>query len=188
MFHSVFNSLARSRYLLIPLFAFFQFYSMVRRDSKVHNFSSSLFFVNYNMAWPRLGDPFVSQKSQRSLCFSFSRTDSGLCIYHLFLWSNFNFLHNSQWITLPTQSCLVLYSFWPDLLHCLLYDRSFCLRHHITYICFVLSILALIWLVLIALFCAAIRRDSVSLLRFPFLCHVHVFLCEMSIVSRLKHP
>ena len=27
-------------------------------------------------------------KSQRVLCVSFSRTDSGLCIYHLFVWSN----------------------------------------------------------------------------------------------------
>ena len=35
---------------------------------------------------------------------SFSRTGAGLCIYHLFVWSNFNFLHISQWITLPTQS------------------------------------------------------------------------------------
>ena len=29
------------------------------------------------------------------------------------------------------------------------------------------------------LFCAAIRRDSVSLLRFPFLSHVQVFSCEI---------
>ena len=56
-------------------------------------------------------------KSHRSLRLSFSRTDAGLCIYHLFVWSNFNFLHISQWITLPTQSCLVLYSFWANLLH-----------------------------------------------------------------------
>ena len=34
-------------------------------------------------------------KSQGSLCVSFSWTYSGLCIYHLFVWSNFNFLHNS---------------------------------------------------------------------------------------------
>ena len=34
------------------------------------------------------------------------------------------------------------------------------------------SILALIWLVLMALFCATIRRNSVSLLKFPFLSHV----------------
>ena len=47
-------------------------------------------------------------KSQRSLCISFSRRDSGLWIYYLFAWSNFNFLQNSQWITLPTQSCYTL--------------------------------------------------------------------------------
>ena len=45
--------------------------------------------------------------------------------------------------------------------------------------CYVLSILALIWLVLMALFCAAIRRDSVSLIKFPFLSQVQVFWCEM---------
>ena len=39
-----------------------------------------------------------------------------------------------------------------------------------------------------ALFSAAIRRDSVSPLRFPFLSHVHIFSSEMSLVSRLKHP
>ena len=56
-------------------------------------------------------------KFQRTLCVSFSRTDSGLCIYHLVLWWNFNFLHNSQWTTFPTQSCLFLYSFCVKLLH-----------------------------------------------------------------------
>ena len=34
--------------------------------------------------------------------------------------------------------------------------------------------------------CAVNQRDSVSLLSFPFLSHVHVFSCEMSLVSRLK--
>ena len=34
-----------------------------------------------------------------------------LCIYHLFARSNFNSLHISLRITLPTQCCLVLYSF-----------------------------------------------------------------------------
>ena len=38
-------------------------------------------------------------KFQRSLYVSFSRTDSGLCIYDLFVRSNFNFMHISQWIT-----------------------------------------------------------------------------------------
>ena len=38
----------------------------------------------------------------------------------MFGWSDFNFLHYSQWITLPTQSCLVLYSFCANLLHSLI--------------------------------------------------------------------
>ena len=35
-------------------------------------------------------------KFQRILCVSFSRVDSELCTYHLFVWSNSNFLHNFQ--------------------------------------------------------------------------------------------
>ena len=35
-------------------------------------------------------------KSQRSFCVTFSRMDSRLFIYHLFVLSNLNFLHNSQ--------------------------------------------------------------------------------------------
>ena len=50
-------------------------------------------------------------KSHRSLCQSFSRTGAGLCIYHMFVWPNWNFLHISQWITLPTQFCFTFYSF-----------------------------------------------------------------------------
>ena len=38
------------------------------------------------------------------------------------------------------------------------------------------------------LFCAATRRDSLSLLRYPFLSHVQVFSCEVSLVSCLKRP
>ena len=34
-------------------------------------------------------------KSQSSLCVSFCRTDSSLCIYHLFVWSNLNSMHCS---------------------------------------------------------------------------------------------
>ena len=49
-------------------------------------------------------------KSHRSLCVAFPWTGAGLCKYHMLVWSNLNFLHISQWITLPTQSCLALYS------------------------------------------------------------------------------
>ena len=41
-------------------------------------------------------------KSHRSLCVSFTGIDSKLCIYHLLIWSDFNFLNSSQWIASPT--------------------------------------------------------------------------------------
>ena len=48
-------------------------------------------------------------------------TGFGLSIYHLLLLlSNFNLLHNSQWITFPTLSYQVLYSFWISLLYSLI--------------------------------------------------------------------
>ena len=130
-------------------------------------------------------------KSHRSLCVSFSRTGAGLCIYHLLAWSNLDCLHISQWITLPTKSCLALYLVFADLLHSLiiwvmvssLSPQSL----HLLFCC-VLSILALIWLDLMALFCPAIRRDSVSLLKFPFLSHVQVLSSVMLFISRLKCP
>ena len=59
-------------------------------------------------------------KSHRSLCVSFSWTDVGLCMYHFFVGLNLNVLHNSQWMTWPFQSCLVLYSFFANLLHSLI--------------------------------------------------------------------
>ena len=43
--------------------------------------------------------------------------------------------------------------------------------------CWVMPILALIWFVLIVLSCAALRRDSVSFLRFTFLSRIQVFSC-----------
>ena len=39
-----------------------------------------------------------------------------------------------------------------------------------------------------ALFSAAIKRDSVSLLKFSFLSHVQIFSCEISLACRLKCP
>ena len=90
-------------------------------------------------------------------------------------------------ITLPTQSCLVWCSLCANLLHSLIMWLivSSQLPHNLHLLfCYVISVRALIWLVLISLFCAAIRRDSVSLLRFPFLSHVHVFL--WTLISRFK--
>ena len=122
---------------------------------------------------------------------SFSRTDAGLCIYHLFVGSNSNFLHISHWITLPTKSCLISYSFCANLLHSLIMSlmvSSLSTQNLHLLFCCVLSILVLIWLVLMVLFCTAIRRDSVSFIKFPFLSHVQVLSCEMSFDSRFKRP
>ena len=166
---------------------------MVRRDSKVDNFADSLFLLiiirsdlRAEIRWS-----VCISKSHRSLCVSFSRTGSGLCICHMLAWSNLNFLHISQWITLPNQSCLALYSFCANLLHSLImWLMVSSLSPHSLHLlfCYVLSIIALIWLVLIALFCAAIRKDSVSFLKFPFLSHVQVLSCEMLFISRSKLP
>ena len=122
MFHNFFQIPSKVE-VLILLFSFFQFYSVVGRDSKVDNFAISLFFLLIIFRSGLLAEIMWSvcmSKSHRSLCVSFSRADAGLCIYHLFVWSNLNFLHISQCITLPTQSCLVLYSFFANLLQSLI--------------------------------------------------------------------
>ena len=129
--------------------------------------------------------------SHRSLCVLCFRSVAGLFIYHFLVWSKLKFLHISLWTTLPTQSCLVLYSFCANLLHSLIMWLVFSsLSPHSLHLLFywVLSILVLIWSVLMALTCAAIGRYSVSLLRFPFLSQVQVFWCEMLFISLLKWP
>ena len=90
------------------------------------------------MFWPRLGDPFVCQNFIR-VYVSFSGTDVGLCIYHLFL-------HIFQWIALPTQSCLVLYSFYANLLHSLIiwYMLSPLSPHNLLFI-FIIIIITPCW-------------------------------------------
>ena len=94
---------------------------------------------------------------------SFSRRDSGLSKYHLFVWSNFNFLLNSQWITFPTHSYIFLHSFCASLLHSLIViNLSLSLNNLHFLFCCIPSISRVIKLVFMVLFCSAIRRDSVS--------------------------
>ena len=173
MFHSFFNSLARSRYLsFFSLYFRFILWSAWTAKSTILQILFFLLIIMRSGLLAGISWSVCMLKSHRSLCESFSRTVAGLCICHLLAWSNWNLLHISQWITLPTQSCLALYSFCASLLHLLIMWLiiSFLSPHnlHLLYCC-VLSILALIWSVLMALSCAAIRRDSVSLLRCPFL-------------------
>ena len=121
MFHSFFNSLAWSRYLSFFSHSF-SFIRWSSRNSKVDNFASSLFLlvIIRSGLLAEIRWSVCMSKSHRSLYLLFSRTVAGLCIYHLFVWLNLNFLHISQWITLPTKSCLALYSFCANLLHSLI--------------------------------------------------------------------
>ena len=121
LFHSLFNSLARLRYLSFFSLSFnFTLWSAGTAKSTILLVLSFLLIIIRSGRLSEIRWSICISKSQRSLYVSFSRTDSGLCIYHLFVWSNFSFFHNSQWITLPTQLCLVLYSFCAHLLHLLI--------------------------------------------------------------------
>ena len=75
--------------VLISLFLFFQFYSVVSRDSEVHNSANSffLFIVTKSDRLAKMRWSVCISKYQMSPCVSFSRIDSGLCIYHFFVWS-----------------------------------------------------------------------------------------------------
>ena len=121
---------------------------MIRRDSKIHNILSSLFLFIIIRSGP-LAEVWWSvciSKSQRMLCVSFSRANSGLCKYHLFVWSNLNFWHSCQLITLPNKSCQVLYSFCANLLHSLMWLMVSSLSPHNKYLLFG-SYLFLLWCV-----------------------------------------
>ena len=88
----------------------FYFHSMICSNNKIHLMTNCLFFFFFFLSiktrsgllvWIGWGVHFICiLKSQRILWVLFSWTDSGWCKYHLSLCSTFNFLHNSQWITL----------------------------------------------------------------------------------------
>ena len=113
-----FNFLARPSYLSFFSLSFnFTMWSAGTAKSTILQVLFCCWSLYDLVVWPRLG---CMSKSNRSLCVSFSRAGAGLCIYYLLVWSNPNFLYISLWITLPTQSCLVLYSFCANLLHSLI--------------------------------------------------------------------
>ena len=127
-------------------------------------------------------------QSQRILGVSFATTDSDLCMHHLVVWSNFNFLQ-FLWITFPTQSYLVLYSFCASLLHSLtmrLIVSSLSPQNYIFYSVCVLSIMAFIKLVLRCHF--VVLLEEIQFLKVSARSHVQVFSCEISPTCRLKYP
>ena len=121
MFHNFLSSQARSIYLFIFLlsFIFTQCFTRIAKSTR----EQVRYFLLINIRsglLDKIRRSICISKSKRILCILFSRIDSSLWPYHLAVWSNFNFLHNSQWITFLTQSCLVSYLFCNSLLHSLI--------------------------------------------------------------------
>ena len=118
MFHSFFNSPARSRYLSFFSHSFnFILQSAETAKSTILQISFFFFIIIRFGLLAEIKWSVCILKSPRSLCVSFLSRGAGLCIYNLLSWSNLNFLHISQWITLLTQSCLALNSFRASLLY-----------------------------------------------------------------------
>ena len=118
MLHIFFNSLAKSRYLSFFSLSFsFILWSAATTNSTILQVPFFLLIIIRSGSLAEIRWFVSISKSQWNLFVSFSKTDLGLCIYYLLVWLNFNLLHISQWITLPTQTCLVLYTFCDNLLH-----------------------------------------------------------------------
>ena len=85
-------------------------------------------------------------------------------------------------------------SYTPSMLICsirLLCDWWFPFYQHITYICsFVVTYLFSLWYDWFLWRCFMLLLGEIlfSLLKFPFLCYVLLFWCEMLVISRLKRP
>ena len=148
--HSFFSSLIGSRYISL-FFLFFQFYSVVSRHSKVHNFTSCLsFFFNWLsldlVVWQRLDDPFVYQNPWE-VCASRSLGRILGCAYTPFSNGQFKIFCTVPGGLSSPPSCGCYCNFFA-LIYCihLLWNWSFHFYHHIVDIChFVESYLILSW-------------------------------------------
>ena len=152
MFHSCSYYLTRSRHLSFFSLSFsFLLWSASTAKSSIFQalFFCCCWLLKGLVFWSILGDPFVCQ-SPIWVCVCPFLVQVRGCVIYSFC-ANLMQLLIMWWM---------VSSLSPQSLH-LLY-------------CCVLSILALIWLVIMALFCAANRRDSVSLLKFPLLSQVQV--------------
>ena len=99
MFHCFFDSLARSRYLSFFSHSFrFILWLAGTAKSTILQILFFLLIIIRSGLLAGIRWSVCTLKSHRSLCVSFSWTGAGLCIYHLLVWSNLDFLHISQWI------------------------------------------------------------------------------------------
>ena len=100
MFHSFFQFQARSEYLCFFSLSFsFNLWEAAPAKSTI----LQVIFFCWLLSLSEIRWSVSFSKSQRSLCITFHWRDSWLCVYYLFLWSNFNLFHNSRWNTFPIQ-------------------------------------------------------------------------------------
>ena len=137
------------------------------------------------VVWPWLDEPFVYQNPEKyyssHLLWRILGYTYIVCIVKFQLLAQFPVDHVAH---------SVVSSLCANLLHSLiiwLIVSSLSPHNLHLLFCCILSILVLD-IVFMILFCVAIRRDSVSLLRFPFLSHIHIFSSEISFVCRLNCP
>ena len=87
MFHSFFNSLARSRYLsFFSHFFSFTLWSAGTAKSTILQVLYFLLIIIKSGLLAGIRWSVCMLKSHRNLCVSFSRTGTGLRIYHLLVW------------------------------------------------------------------------------------------------------
>ena len=93
IFHSFFNSLARSRYLFLfsHSFSFILWSAVTAKSTILQIFFFFLLIIIRSGLLAEIKWSIWRSKPHRSLCVSFSRTGAGLCVYHLLAWSNLNF-------------------------------------------------------------------------------------------------
>ena len=103
-------------------YLFFRFTSILlcgQPEQQSPQFGLFTFFFSWlslgQVVWPRFDYLFITQ-NPKEFCLIFP-DGFQVVTYYLFVWSNLNFLHTSQWITSPTLLCLVLYSLCANLLH-----------------------------------------------------------------------
>ena len=96
MFHSFFNFIARFRYFSFfsLSFSFTLWSAETAKSTNLRVLFFFLFFFSFFFLIIRRSGRLAEirwfvciSKPQRSLCVLFSKTDSGLCVYHLFGWS-----------------------------------------------------------------------------------------------------
>ena len=170
VFHSVLSSpLARSNYLYIFSLSFIFTQWSGKRYTPLDKLG--FFFLLINTRFGLLIETSIP-KSQRILCILFSRADSSLCKYCLVVWS----MHNSQRITISTQSSLVLCCFCARMLHQIIMwsTVSFLLPHNLH--------LLFCWVYLITILFISLILVAYSFYYYYYYCLIIIIIIKIILI------